>query len=322
MATKPGRRSQHMENREDVNGLGRFERAVLAVRSSARRYPRALLHSLLYPTCGLGDLSNGLFDRIRTFDPAFAWLGHASVVCNLAGVTIAVDPVLSARIGAQVGRRTLGLPRLVPAPTSPESIRGLDLILLTHAHFDHLDRPTLLGMADRGTTVVAPPGVGSLVPDSFGQVHTLHPGKSLAVSGLRITAIQPRHWGARTWIDRHRRVNSYVVEADGLRALFAGDTAFTESFSRHGPFDLACFGIGAYNPWVHMHATPEQVVDMAEQAEVQRIFPIHHSTFELSDEPMDEPMRRLFKAVRPHASRLIDPRLGCIVDLDGRALGT
>lgn len=298
----------------------RLERAVRAVRSSARRYPRALLQSALNLGSSNGVEPTGLFDRIRGTDPALAWLGHASMVCNLAGVTIAVDPVLSLRIGARFGKRTLGLPRLQPAPASPECIRGVDLILLTHAHFDHLDRPTLQAMSDGGTCVIAPAGVGTLVPETFGSLYTLDAGKSLSIRGLRITATQPRHWGARTWIDRHRRVNSYIVDADGIRVLFAGDTAYTESFARHGPFHLAVFGIGAYNPWVHMHATPEQVVRMAELSQSSRLLPVHHSTFELSDEPVDEPMQRLRRAVEPGPSRLVEPQLGAIVDIDGKPL--
>lgn len=308
----------------DANTLdarARLERAVRAVRSSARRYPRALVQSVLCLGSSNGAAPTGLFDRIRGRDPAFAWLGHASMVCNLAGVTVAVDPVLSTRIGARLGNRTLGLARLQPAPASPECIRGVDLVLLTHAHFDHLDRPTLAAMSDRGTSVIAPPGVGALVPETFGRVYTLDAGKSLSFRGLRITAIQPRHWGARTWIDRHRRVNSYIVEADGIRVLFAGDTAYTESFARHGPFDLAVFGIGAYNPWVHMHATPEQVVRMADLSATSRLLPVHHSTFELSDEPVDEPMQRLRQAVEPSPSRLLEPQLGAITDIDGHPLG-
>ncbi|MCL4222581.1 MAG: MBL fold metallo-hydrolase [Phycisphaerales bacterium] len=312
-----------MDSEPDSNApdaRARLERAVRVVRSSARRYPRALLQSVLHLGASNGVAPTGLFDRIRSVDPALAWLGHASMVCNLAGVTVAVDPVLSLRIGARVGKRTLGLARLQPAPASPACIRGVDLVLLTHAHFDHLDRPTLQAMSDRGTSVIAPPGVGTLVPETFGRLHTLDAGKSMSIRGLRITAIQPRHWGARTWIDRHRRVNSYVVEADGIRVLFAGDTAYTESFSRHGPFDLAVFGIGAYNPWVHMHATPEQVVCMADHSQSLRLLPVHHSTFELSDEPVDEPMQRLRRAVSPGPSRLVEPQLGAIINLDGRPL--
>ncbi len=298
----------------------RLERAVRAVRSSARRYPRALVQSILSYGPPGDTAPTGLFDRIRGADPAFSWLGHASMVCNLAGVTIAVDPVLSVRIGARLGKRTLGLLRLQPAPATPECIRGVDLVLLTHAHFDHLDRPTLAAMSDRGTSVIAPPGVGALVPGTFGRLHTLDAGKALSIRGLRIAAVQPRHWGARTLIDRHRRVNSYVVQADNLRVLFAGDTAYTESFARHGPFDLAVFGIGAYNPWVHMHATPEQVVRMADLSQSARLLPVHHSTFELSDEPLDEPMQRLRRAVQSGSSRLIEPQLGTIIDIDGRAI--
>ncbi|RMH14013.1 MAG: hypothetical protein D6695_02405 [Planctomycetota bacterium] len=298
----------------DANQGDRLQRAVRLVRSTARRYPRALIGSLMDQTEGRITQPTGLLDRIRTSDPAFAWLGHASLICHLAGVTLAVDPVLSSRIGARVGGRTLGLPRLVPAPATPACIRGVDLVLLTHAHFDHLDKPTLRAMADRGTTVITPPGCASLVPDEFGAVHTLGAGRSRPVGPIRVTAVEPRHWGARMWLDRHRHVNSYIVEADGLRVLFAGDTAYTHVFSEHGPFDVAAFGIGAYNPWVHMHATPEQVLTMCDQAEAACMVPIHHSTFELSDEPTDEPMRRLLAAERSNSTRVVEMPLGALLD--------
>lgn len=309
-----------MDTAAHVHAPGSIRRAARALRSSARRYPKALLDSILRHDALHVPTQTGLSDRIRQVDPAVAWLGHASILCNLSHLTIAVDPVLSARIGARVGTRTLGLPRLCPPPTGPACLRGVDLVLITHAHFDHLDRPTLEAMGDRGTTVITPPGVDSLIPDAFGRVHVLPAGRSLAVGAIRITAIEPRHWGARAFIDRHRRVNSYIVEAQGLRVLFAGDTAYTESFNRHGPFDLAVFGIGAYNPWVHMHATPEQVVHMADRSGSLRLLPVHHSTFELSDEPIHEPMERLQRSLRPHSTRMIEPRLGSITDLDGRLL--
>jgi L-ascorbate metabolism protein UlaG (beta-lactamase superfamily) len=230
---------------------------------------------------------------LRGRDLALSWLGHASVAAHIGGVSLVVDPVVSHRIGMKLGNRTIGPARMMPSPVSTTGLRGVDLILITHAHFDHLDKPTLLGLAHAATLVVVPPGCDNLIPAGFARVVTLPAGKTFRFADLTITAIEPRHWGARTVLDRHRRVNSYLVESASSRLLLAGDTAATDIYESLGQVDVAALGIGAYEPWRHMHATPEEVWDMATAMHARHVLPIHHSTFELSDEPPDEPLRRL-----------------------------
>ena len=132
-----------------------------------------------------------------------------------------------------------------------------------------------------------------LIPKGYAEVIELSPGETLEHAGMRISAIAPAHWGARKIFDRRRGVNAYVVESDTQRVLFTGDTASTSAFDNLESIDLAVFGIGAYDPWEHMHATPEQAWAMFQRVGARYLLPIHHSTYELSEEPIDEPMDRL-----------------------------
>ncbi|MEO8026828.1 MAG: MBL fold metallo-hydrolase, partial [Bryobacteraceae bacterium] len=121
---------------------------------------------------------------------------------------------------------------------------------------------------------------------------------------LTVRALQVRHWGARWQTDRHRGYNGYLLDMNGKRIVFGGDTANTDLFRAarvKGPVDLAIMPIGAYNPWIHAHCTPEQAVRMASDANADRILPIHHKTFRLSAEPFAEPVERFREAARDRA---------------------
>lgn len=275
---------------------GRLERTARSIRSGLRRYPAQIVRSLLSRDLAKEGGAVRLLHELAPHDLALSWLGHASVVCQFGELQVAVDPVLSSRIGPRIAGRTIGLGRVSQAPINAPSLRGVPLVLLTHAHFDHLDKPTLKQMASPDTTVVVPVGCSRLVPRGFADVVELRAGKAFELRELRVDAIQPRHWGARTAVDRARGVNSYLVRSDAGSVLFTGDSASTDAFDSVEDVDVAVFGIGAYEPWEHMHATPEQVWSMFQRTGARYLLPVHHSTFELSDEPLDEPMHRLTAA--------------------------
>ena len=220
----------------------------------------------------------------------------------------------------KIKSKTIGVPRLTPSPVSPESLIGSDIVLITHAHFDHLDKPTLKAMCSPSTTVIVPHRCAKLIPDGFKSVIELKSGTSITLDNLVITAIEPKHWGARSIFDRKRGVNSYLVESktssNTQRVLFTGDTAETKAYENLEAIDLAVFGIGAYDPWDHMHATPEQAWNMFQGLNARYMLPVHHSTFELSDEPIDEPMRRLYKIAGDNASSILEPIVGEIIIID------
>lgn len=286
--------------------------AYAAARSALRRYPRHLLDSLrrrgtvsLHPERGWDLAPITTCERLGA-----AWLGHATALLRVGGTTILTDPVLGARIGPRFGKRTLGLGRMLPAPPA-ESLRDpTDIVLISHAHFDHLDKPTLARLAHRTTTVVTPRRTARLIPEGFAKVVELDWGGRAQVNGVEIEAVQPAHWGARSLVDRRRGYNAYAIRAADHSVFFAGDTADTDAFDRMGEFDLAVFGIGAYEPWVHAHATPEQVWGMFQRMNAGWLLPVHHGTFELSDEHPDEPLERLLRAAGEAESVIVGRSLG------------
>ena len=231
------------------------------------------------------------------------WVGHATVLISMQAtdgrrVSLLTDPVMSDRIGVTVGQRTFGLRRLSNPALCEADLPPIDVVLLSHAHFDHLDRPTLRRLAAgpaKNATVITAGRTSRLVPSGFRSVVELPWSHTLEIGPLRIDSLRPAHWGARTALDRRRGFNSYVLELDGRRVLFAGDTAATDAFERVGPVDLSIFGVGAYEPWEHAHATPEQVWAMFRhlRGETGRLLPMHHSTFDLGEERPGEPLARL-----------------------------
>ncbi len=251
------------------------------------------------------DLSN--WDN---HDLAAAWIGHATVLLRVGGMTILTDPVLGNRVGVGFGLFTGGPRRLVAPAVSVGELPPVDLILISHAHFDHLDRPTLVRLPTK-TPVVTAGRTRDLITDlGFRLVSELRWGESLTLGSLRVTAREVAHWGARTFFDHYRGYNAYSIDAGRRRILYGGDTAYQEGFRDVGPIDLGVFGIGAYDPYIQAHATPEQVWAMADHARADHILPMHHSTFRLSHEPTGEPIERLLSAAGRDAGRIVVREIG------------
>ncbi len=226
-----------------------------------------------------------------------AWLGHSTVLLKIDGFTIITDPVFSNRIGLNVGPVTLGLKRIVAPALSLELLPRPDLILLSHAHMDHFDIPTLRGLESDQTLVVTASKTQDLLRlNRYASVTELGWGGEAYFGDVTIRAFEVRHWGARMRTDTYRGYNGYVIETPRYRVLFGGDTAMTDTFRTvrtSRAIDLAIMPIGAYKPWLHAHCTPEQALRMANDAGAELILPVHHKTFQLSDEPYNEPLERL-----------------------------
>jgi len=244
-----------------------------------------------------------------------AWLGHSTALIKVDGFTFVTDPVFGDWCGFNFGRVTLGIKRLTgPALNHPEQLPHIDMILLSHAHLDHFDKPTLRLLEDRGTTVVTAKGTRDLLRcRRYRSVHELGWGEETRVGPLTVRGIRVNHWGARVRTDAWRGYNGYLIETDRHRIVFGGDTALTDSFRTarsSKPVDLAIMPIGAYNPWIHVHCTPEQAWRMAEDCRSGFILPVHHQTFRLSSEPFHEPIERILDCAGADADRVVITRVG------------
>jgi L-ascorbate metabolism protein UlaG (beta-lactamase superfamily) len=237
----------------------------------------------------------------RTVD--ICWVGHATVLMNFFGVRILTDPVLFNRIGAQVGMATVGRKRLVSPAISPRHLPRIDLVLLSHAHMDHLDLPSLTALRHKAPVIAAPETRDIFSEIAFPSVSELRWGESAHVNthhgDLTIEAVEVKHWGARWRSDTYRGYCGYLLKRGGKTVLFGGDTAYTPAFRElHGrKIDLAIMPIGCYGRGTESHCTPEQAVRMANEAGAAFIAPIHHSTFPLGKEPLAEPLERFHECL-------------------------
>jgi L-ascorbate metabolism protein UlaG (beta-lactamase superfamily) len=229
-----------------------------------------------------------------------AWLGHSTVLIKVDGFVILTDPVFSHRVGLNLGPLTVGIKRLVEVAAPIPELPRVDLILLSHAHMDHFDLPSLRRLEHAGTQVVTASHTSDLLRvRRYKRVNELRWNESVQAGAAKVTAFEVAHWGARVRSDTYRGYNGYVIEIGGRRILFGGDTAYTDNFKQvrsARAIDLAIMPIGAYDPWIRVHCNPEQAWAMANHAGAEFVLPVHHQTFQLSQERRLEPIERIVSA--------------------------
>jgi len=226
------------------------------------------------------------------------FIGHSSFLLQVAGKNVLVDPVFSTRL---VVLRRQRRPGVLVAELPP-----IDLILLTHAHMDHLDKASLRAVVRatrrlRGVApeVIVPKGVEDLVEQmQFAHVHGMKWWDQIKVQGLQITMTPCKHWGARMFRDTHRGFGGYCLSGGGQSIYHSGDTAYFDGFNQIGARlkpDVALLPIGAYFPDTYrtVHTSPEEAVRGFVECGAKWMVPMHFGTFRLGREPMEEPVQRL-----------------------------
>lgn len=236
-------------------------------------------------------------------NPSLTWIGHATMLVRMDGASFLTDPVFSERASplAFAGPR-----RLLPPGVPLDALPRLDFALLSHDHYDHTDLPTVRRLSAKGVPFVVPRGMSGLVRGVRGKALELSWWESAEVADVRITCVPARHFSGRGLLDRNRRLwSGFVVEGATRRFYFAGDTGYFEGFReigrRLGPPDLAAIPIGAYLPQELMksiHVTPEEGLQGGLDMGAGRIAGMHFGTFDLGDEPLDEPPRRFLAEAR------------------------
>ena len=237
-----------------------------------------------------------------------AWLGHATVLLSIDGFRILTDPIFSERAGIDLRLFTVGIKRLVAPALSIPRLPKIDLILLSHAHMDHFDLPSLRALESPETTVVTASQTSDLLRvKRYREVHELGWDERVRVGPVEVRAFEVRHWGARMRTDTWRGYNGYLLQAGPHRVMFGGDTAMTHTFRAlkdSRDIHLAIMPIGTYNPWMRNHCTPEQAWRMGNDAGAHFFLPIHHQTFPLSSEPLHEPIERFYAAAGRDTGRV------------------
>ncbi len=235
----------------------------------------------------------GALPHIADTEMGVTWLGHAGFFVQIGGLNIAIDPNWALWHGPvkRVSRpslRAIDLPRI-------------DLVLLTHAHFDHLHLPSLRAIADE-QPVILPKGCGSLVKRcGFSRIVELDNWQTTRFRDLRITLTPARHWGARMIHDTYRKFGGFLIESQGRSLYHCGDSALFDGFAeigRRSRIEIALMPIGAYEApsGRPVHMNPEEALDATAMLGADFIVPMHHDTFPLGGEPIHEPAERLVRA--------------------------
>jgi L-ascorbate metabolism protein UlaG (beta-lactamase superfamily) len=268
------------------------------LRKRARAFGRLVRHSAVTPCTGHTHkpklVSNG--------ELGLTFIGHASFFVQMGGQNVIIDP--------NFARWLFVLKRLRQPGVRIHDLPAIDLVLVTHAHFDHLHRPSLRAIVQhshrRGKSplIVVPRHVQDLVSDlGFAEVIELDWWGSHREHGLTVTHVPSRHWGARILRDSHRGYGGYVLRDHKHSVYHAGDTAYFSGFREIGQRlspQLALLPIGAYNPpsFRNVHASPADATRAFLDLQARWMIPMHYGTFRLSHEPMDEPLQLLEEEAR------------------------
>jgi len=248
------------------------------------------------------------------------WLGHSTVLLEIDGRRVLTDPVFGER-ASPVG--FAGPRRFHPVPARLDELPELDVVLLSHDHYDHLCRPTMEALARQTVPIVTALGVGAHL-ERFGvapeRITELDWGESASVGGVQLTATPAQHFSGRGVADRNQTLwASWVIAGERHKVFFSGDTGLSPLFEdigrRHGPFDLVLLEVGAYHPaWGSIHLGPENALTVFEMLGGGTLLPVHWGTFNLALHDWDDPAETLLAIAEKRGARILTPRLGSVFE--------
>lgn len=269
------------------------------LRKRARAFGRLVRHSAITPRSGQSHKPK----LVVNGELGLTFIGHASFFVQIGGQNVMLDP--------NFARWLFVLKRLRKPGVQLRDLPAIDVVLVTHAHFDHLHRPSLRAIVQqarrrkgKAPIIVVPHHVLDLVSDiGFSEVVELDWWENYRHRGLTITHVPSRHWGARVIKDSHRGYGGYVLRSGRHSIYHAGDTAYFSGFREIGRRlapELALLPIGAYNPpsFRNVHADPADATRAFLDLKARWMVPMHYGTFRLSHEPIEEPLQLLEKEAR------------------------
>jgi len=238
------------------------------------------------------------FDREAMLrNPSITWIGHSTMLVRMSGVTFLTDPMFSETASpvALVGPR-----RLVEPGVPLNELPRIDFVTLSHNHYDHSDFDSIQALAEMGAHFLVPLGLGELVREAGGQFTELDWWEQTTVGNVTVHCVPAQHFSRRGIADGDKTLwAGWVVAGDTRRFYHAGDTGYFSGFAeigrRLGPIDLMAVPVGAYEPSAMMrtvHVDPEEAVQAVLDVGARRAVAMHYGTFDLADEPLDEPPRR------------------------------
>jgi L-ascorbate metabolism protein UlaG (beta-lactamase superfamily) len=255
--------------------------------------PRTFFREMVWKallTRRTGKPQQPAFPKLTKGQVAITWIGHASFLLQFTDLNVLIDP--------NFANWLFLLKRIKRTGLRMEHLPPIDLVLLTHAHFDHFHKPTLRRLPHPKIGVM-PWGMSDLARNlGFGRVVELEWWESFSQRDWKVTLTPSKHWGARTLRDHHRGYGGFVLEHQGRRIYHAGDSAYFDGFKdirKYCKPEIALLPIGAYHPetFRHLHMGPDEAIKAFKDLHARWLVPMHYGSFRLSFEDLDEPPRWL-----------------------------
>jgi len=251
------------------------------------------------------------------------WFGHSSYLIKAGDKRILVDPVFSSTPSpfSFVGSKAFPGTEFVNA----EDFLNIDILVITHDHYDHLDYHSILKIAPNVKAMVTSMGVGSHLERwgiSSGKINELGWEQSVTLfNSIKLTAVPARHFTGRKFKRNQTLWSAFVLELPGSKLFLGGDSGYDKHFEKignsYGPFDIAILECGQYDEmWPYIHMFPEQTVQAAIDLKAKILMPVHWGKFSLSMHPWNEPIERVTKEAENKQLQIITPRLGETVLLE------
>lgn len=246
------------------------------------------------------------------------WLGHSTVLLEIDGLRVLTDPVWGPRASPS---RLIGPKRFQPVPVSLRAMPPVDLVVISHDHYDHLDYPTIRELARLEVPFVTSLGVGAhleawgIAPERIVELDWWESHR-LPNTGLTVTAAPSQHFSGRSLKDRNATLwSSLVIRSARHAVFFSGDTGLTTQYQmireRLGPFDLVMLEVGAFHPaWGDIHLGPDNALKALELLGGGPFLPVHWGTFSLAMHAWDQPAEALLQLAPKSGAQLLMPRLG------------
>ena len=248
----------------------------------------------------------------------FIWFGHSTILLNMDGKNILIDPIFSGAASPV----SFAVKRFQPPVLSLEELPEIDFIVISHDHYDHLDKKTIKFFSKKKTKYLVPLSVSrhlkswGVKPDFITELNW---HESTEKDGITFTATPAQHFSGRTLFDANSTLwASWVVQGQKEKIYFSGDTGYSDHFKeigqKYGPFDYAFIENGQYNErWPHSHLHPEETIQAMKDINAHHLVPIHWGMFTLSLHPWNEPIERTYKLAQEEKIKIVTPRLGELV---------
>lgn len=305
-----------LESEDPPRKRRRIPRSFKELTPSNHFNPRSFFYEMVWKallTPRTGQHKKPIFPKLKEGSVAITWIGHASFLIQFSDLNVLVDP--------NFANWLFFLKRVRRAGLKIKDLPPIDLVLLTHAHFDHFHKPSLRKLPEPKIGVM-PWGVGELAKGlGFGRVIELQTWESFSSGGWKVTLTPAKHWGARTIHDDHRGYGGFVLENQGRRIYHAGDSAYFDGFVEIGKRckpEIALLPIGAYYPdsFRQVHMGPDEALKVFKDVGAEWFIPMHFGAFKLSFESLDAPPKWLSELAEQqgelHKIKILEEGIPCV----------